>query len=71
MKRITPKLLHLTWDGFPLHYDATHGWGYLVPGREDDPVSVELGRQEAAGEVGSGNKPIEDHESDVPTFPTK
>ena len=67
MKRITPKLLHLTWDGYPLHYDVTHGWGYLVPGREDDPVSVELGRQEVAG--GDGNKPVED--DDVPTFPTK
>jgi len=36
--RITPKLLRLTWDGFPLHYDATHGWGYLVPGRIDNTV---------------------------------
>ncbi|XP_070541785.1 DNA polymerase subunit gamma-1-like [Ptychodera flava] len=31
--RVTPKLLRLTWDGYPLHYDAKHGWGYLVPGR--------------------------------------
>lgn len=39
--RVTPKLLRLRWDGFPLHYDDTHGWGYLVPGRTDnleDPV---------------------------------
>lgn len=38
--RITPKLLRLTWDGFPLHYDETHGWGYLVPGRVDNLVQA-------------------------------
>ncbi|KAG1714849.1 DNA polymerase subunit gamma-1 [Nymphon striatum] len=32
-QRTVPKLMRLTWDGFPLHYDKTHGWGYLVPGR--------------------------------------
>lgn len=41
--RVTPKLMALTWDGFPLHYSDTHGWGYLVPGRRDNlaelPVS--------------------------------
>ena len=30
-RRVTPKLLSLVWDGYPLHYDDTHGWGYLVP----------------------------------------
>ncbi|WAR00192.1 DPOG1-like protein, partial [Mya arenaria] len=39
--RVTPKLLRLTWDGFPLHYDDTHGWGYLVPGRHDNLVTDE------------------------------
>ncbi|KAK7121751.1 hypothetical protein R3I93_022740 [Phoxinus phoxinus] len=34
--RITPKLMGLTWDGFPLHYTDQHGWGYLVPGRRDN-----------------------------------
>lgn len=34
--RITPKLMALTWDGFPLHYSERHGWGYLVPGRQDN-----------------------------------
>ncbi|XP_030833050.1 DNA polymerase subunit gamma-1-like [Strongylocentrotus purpuratus] len=33
--RITPKLLRLTWDGYPLHYTIKHGWGYLVPGKPD------------------------------------
>ncbi|CAN9499145.1 unnamed protein product [Ophioblennius macclurei] len=34
--RLTPKLMGLTWDGFPLHYSEKHGWGYLVPGRRDN-----------------------------------
>ncbi|CAL9697294.1 unnamed protein product [Knipowitschia caucasica] len=34
--RVTPKLMGLTWDGFPLHYTDKHGWGYLVPGRKDN-----------------------------------
>ncbi|XP_078283324.1 DNA polymerase subunit gamma-1 [Rhinoraja longicauda] len=34
--RVTPKLMRLTWDGFPLHYAENHGWGYLVPGRKDN-----------------------------------
>ncbi|XP_044736733.1 DNA polymerase subunit gamma-1, mitochondrial [Chrysoperla carnea] len=29
--RITPKLLKLTWEGYPLHYIQGHGWGFLVP----------------------------------------
>uniref|UniRef100_A0A3P9MMK1 DNA polymerase subunit gamma-1 n=1 Tax=Oryzias latipes TaxID=8090 RepID=A0A3P9MMK1_ORYLA len=34
--RLTPKLMGLMWDGFPLHYTEKHGWGYLVPGRKDN-----------------------------------
>ncbi|KAJ8249452.1 hypothetical protein GJAV_G00235080 [Gymnothorax javanicus] len=34
--RVTPKLMGLRWDGFPLHYVEPHGWGYLVPGRQDN-----------------------------------
>lgn len=34
--RVTPKLMGLTWDGFPLHYSDQRGWGYLVPGRRDN-----------------------------------
>ncbi|CAL8359660.1 unnamed protein product [Lota lota] len=34
--RVTPKLMGLTWDGFPVHYTDRHGWGYLVPGRRDN-----------------------------------
>ncbi|KAF4792952.1 DNA polymerase subunit gamma-1 [Turdus rufiventris] len=39
--RVTPKLMRLAWDGFPLHYSEKHGWGYLVPGRQDNlPAAV-------------------------------
>lgn len=31
--RVTPLLLRLTWDGFPLYHSPQLGWGYLVPGR--------------------------------------
>lgn len=31
--RIVPKLLKLTWNGYPLFYSQQFGWGYLVPGR--------------------------------------
>ncbi|XP_069480412.1 DNA polymerase subunit gamma-1 [Ambystoma mexicanum] len=40
--RVTPKLMKLTWDGFPLHYSDKYGWGYLVPGRLDNlPAGTE------------------------------
>lgn len=39
--RLTPKLMGLMWDGFPLHYTEKHGWGYLVPGRRDNLVTEE------------------------------
>lgn len=39
--RVTPKLMGLTWDGFPLHYIEKHGWGYLVPGRRDNLIPQE------------------------------
>lgn len=29
--RATPKLLKLLWRGYPLHFDSTHKWGFLVP----------------------------------------
>ena len=39
--RVVPKLLRLTWLGYPLHHDEKHGWGYLVPGDETDPEEFE------------------------------
>ncbi|PKU45256.1 dna polymerase subunit gamma-1 [Limosa lapponica baueri] len=40
--RVTPKLMRLAWDGFPLHYSEKHGWGYLVPGRQDNLPAIPL-----------------------------
>ncbi|KAG7473953.1 hypothetical protein MATL_G00101230 [Megalops atlanticus] len=39
--RVTPKLMGLQWDGFPLHYTEQHGWDYLVPGRRGNLKHVE------------------------------
>lgn len=29
--QVTPKLLSLCWEGYPLHYRKGKGWGFLVP----------------------------------------
>nr|XP_032523144.1 DNA polymerase subunit gamma-1, mitochondrial [Danaus plexippus plexippus] len=29
--QITPKLLRLSWEGYPLHHLQSEGWGFLVP----------------------------------------
>lgn len=39
--RVVPKLLRLTWLGYPLHHDEKHGWGYLVPGLAVDKEELE------------------------------
>ncbi|KAL1509827.1 hypothetical protein ABEB36_004506 [Hypothenemus hampei] len=33
--KITPKLLSLTWEGYPLHYIQGQGWGFLIPFSDD------------------------------------
>ena len=49
-RRITPKLLKLTWEGCPLHFNADHGWGYLVPQihrpEYETQIEKELNQQE-------------------------
>uniref|UniRef100_A0A8C7TVF8 DNA polymerase subunit gamma-1 n=1 Tax=Oncorhynchus mykiss TaxID=8022 RepID=A0A8C7TVF8_ONCMY len=45
--RVTPKLMGLTWDGFPLHYTEQHGWGYLVPGRRDNLMEPHGGEEDS------------------------
>jgi len=53
-RRVAPKLLRLIWDGFPLHYDATHGWGFLVPILDhEDEDELELQRQEGSEQSSS------------------
>lgn len=34
--KITPKLLNLTWENYPLHFIKEHGWGFLVPYNDDN-----------------------------------
>lgn len=29
--RVVPKLLRLTWKGYPLHHELEYGWGFLKP----------------------------------------
>ncbi|XP_054169229.1 DNA polymerase subunit gamma-1-like [Oppia nitens] len=29
--RSVPKLMRLLWNGYPLHFDEKHGWGYITP----------------------------------------
>ncbi|KAK6166464.1 hypothetical protein SNE40_023149 [Patella caerulea] len=57
--RVVPKLLRLTWEGFPLHYDEKHGWGYLIPGREDSEIEAELDRQDPDRDKDKHMFPIE------------
>ena len=47
-KRAVPKLLRLTWLGYPLHHHKKHKWGYLVPTKSIDHVleQVQLGNIE-------------------------
>ncbi|XP_030759971.1 DNA polymerase subunit gamma-1, mitochondrial [Sitophilus oryzae] len=40
--KITPKLLSLTWEGFPLHHVKEKGWGFLVPFSDDIDVERKL-----------------------------
>ena len=30
-KRFVPKVLRLTWKGYPMHFDTEHKWGFLMP----------------------------------------
>lgn len=54
--RSVPKLLRLKWDGYPVHYDEKHGWGYLVPkGESDGSISISAATEEEAG--GDEKKP--------------
>ena len=38
--KVTPLLLRMVWDGYPLHYERKYGWGYLKP---DDQIKVRYG----------------------------
>ncbi|XP_078314723.1 DNA polymerase subunit gamma-1-like isoform X3 [Crassostrea virginica] len=51
-RRITPKLLRMTYKGFPLHYDDKYGWGYLIP----DKHKAASDRQKLVMAVGEVSK---------------
>ncbi|XP_034946389.1 DNA polymerase subunit gamma-1, mitochondrial [Chelonus insularis] len=40
--KVTPKLLNLTWENYPLHYIREHGWGFLVPYNDDPNIKTSL-----------------------------
>ncbi|XP_050298429.1 DNA polymerase subunit gamma-1, mitochondrial isoform X2 [Anthonomus grandis grandis] len=40
--KITPKLLSLTWEGYPLHHLKDKGWGFLVPFSNDVDLERKL-----------------------------
>ncbi|CAK8675646.1 unnamed protein product [Clavelina lepadiformis] len=42
LTRMTPKLLRMTWLGYPLHYQEKLGWGYLVPQTEEKALLSKL-----------------------------
>ena len=62
--QVAPMLLRMTWDGFPLHYNRKHGWGYLVPGRTDNLTSYQISLPESEEES------VENKAPKAP-FPTK
>lgn len=44
--QITPKLLNLTWEGYPLHYIRGEGWGFLMPFTDDTDLPKQIPLQE-------------------------
>lgn len=57
--QITPKLLNLCWEGYPLHYIKGQGWGFLVPFSTKHPEDV------------TGNIPIEELVQKCPVLDDK
>ena len=37
-KRVVPKILRLTWKGYPMHFDMEDKWGYLTPAPDAESV---------------------------------
>ncbi|ELT96390.1 hypothetical protein CAPTEDRAFT_18002 [Capitella teleta] len=59
LMRVTPKLLRLVWDGFPVHYSDKHGWGYLVPkAPHERELEMSLWEQEEEGEEKKSSKKL-------------
>ena len=49
-KKVVPKLLRLTWKGYPLHHDKKEKWGYLIPASDSGQVleAIECGEIETS-----------------------
>lgn len=52
--------MRMTWDGFPLHFSEEHGWGYLVPGRQDNLLATQEVDDDSAVAAICPYKAIED-----------
>ena len=46
-KKVVPKLLRLTWMGYPLHRHETEKWGYLKPNEDVSAVDEQFDRDDA------------------------
>lgn len=40
--QITPKLLKLSWENYPLYFMKEHGWGFLVPYNQDPDTDTKV-----------------------------
>lgn len=40
--QVCPKLLSLSWEGYPLHFIRGSGWGFLVPFKEYDDEMTDI-----------------------------
>jgi len=41
-KRVVPKLLRLTWKGYPMHHDKVEKWGYLIPTSDAEEIAEKI-----------------------------
>ncbi|ODN03888.1 DNA polymerase subunit gamma-1 [Orchesella cincta] len=65
--QLVPKILRLTWFGFPLYYSRKGGWGFLVSSIEDKECSSSSEEKE---DLGMDDSEKDTHETtDQSTFP--
>lgn len=63
----------MTWEGYPLHYVAKHGWGFLVP-KDDVAPKEEKKNGTSVGSEDDENEPEIDDAKEIasrkgPVFP--
>lgn len=80
LTKVTPRLLRMTWNGYTLHHDRAHGWGYLVPSDKplkppaipDDSGSVSLNNDIESESVSLDNdidSEFENESVEIPQLP--